>query len=368
MASLSLVGMRKSYAAGPEIVQGIDLEIADGEFIVLVGPSGCGKSTLLRMVAGLEDISAGQLYIGGTLVNDIAPSQRGVAMVFQSYALYPHMTVRQNMGFSLKLAGQSSAAIKRAVEDVADVLHMTHLLEHKPRALSGGERQRVAIGRAIVRQPRVFLFDEPLSNLDASLRAQMRIELARLHKKLGTTMIYVTHDQVEAMTLGQRIAVLNAGRVEQVGTPVELYRRPRSRFVAGFLGTPKMNFIPLSATGNALEALTQDNAKHLDAPSDSQGPMTLGIRPEHFRLAKNGQGLGACVDFTEYLGDAQIVYATLAGNDTRVAIHCDGSEPALAVGKMVGLVADADRIHFFDTSGRALPAKHHCPFPHDVPA
>jgi len=311
---------------------------------------------LLRMLAGLENISAGQLYIGGALANDIAPSHRGVAMVFQSYALYPHMTVRQNMGFSLKLAGHRSAAIKRAVEDVAEVLCMTHLLEHKPRALSGGERQRVAIGRAIVRQPRVFLFDEPLSNLDASLRVQMRIELARLHKKLGTTMIYVTHDQIEAMTLGQRIAVLNQGRLEQVGTPLELYRRPRNRFVAGFLGTPKMNFVPLSATDNALGAMTQDGAKYLGAPSDSYGPITLGIRPEHLRLAKNGQGLKARINYAEHLGDTQIAYATLADNGTQVAIRCDGSEPALAVGKIVGLLANADQVLLFDAVGRALPA------------
>jgi len=357
MANLSLREIRKSYGTGPEIVQGVSLEIADGEFMVLVGPSGCGKSTLLRMLAGLEEISAGQLHIDDELVNDMAPARRGVAMVFQSYALYPHMTVRQNMGFGLKLAGTAASAIKRAVEEVAEVLHMGHLLEHKPKALSGGERQRVAIGRAIVRHPRVFLFDEPLSNLDASLRGQMRIELARLHKKLGTTMVYVTHDQVEAMTLGQRIAVLNAGRLEQVGTPLELYRQPRNRFVAGFLGSPKMNFVPDGVAGrNALDtllALTGADAARLPA-STASGPFTLGIRPEHLRLATSGPGITACIDMLEHLGDTQIAYATLPGSDTQLAIRLDGRQSGAAIGAIVVLSADIGNTMLFDAGGSTL--------------
>ncbi|WP_081050418.1 ABC transporter ATP-binding protein, partial [Chromobacterium subtsugae] len=256
MSRLSLSNIRKVYDDGNAVIHDVSLDIRDGEFMVFVGPSGCGKSTMMRMIAGLEDISAGELRIDGQLANDIEPAKRGVAMVFQSYALYPHMTVRGNMAFSLKLAGKSKAEIDAAVNRAAQTLQIEHLLERKPKALSGGQRQRVAIGRAIVRKPGVFLFDEPLSNLDAALRVQMRIELARLHKELGSTMIYVTHDQVEAMTMGDRIAVFHAGRIEQVGTPLELYNRPANRFVAGFLGSPKMNFIaarPLDPRADGVE-------------------------------------------------------------------------------------------------------------------
>ncbi|WP_301547080.1 MULTISPECIES: ABC transporter ATP-binding protein [unclassified Duganella] len=242
MASVSLKQIVKSYDKTP-VIHGVDLDIADGEFMVFVGPSGCGKSTLLRMIAGLEDIGGGTLHIGGALANDVAPAQRKLAMVFQSYALYPHMTVYENMAFALKLAGRKPAEVAAAVERAAAILQIAPLLKRRPKELSGGQRQRVAIGRAIVRTPEVFLFDEPLSNLDASLRVQMRVEISRLHQELKTTMIYVTHDQVEAMTLGQRIAVFNAGRIEQVGTPHELYNHPANLFVAGFLGTPRMNFI-----------------------------------------------------------------------------------------------------------------------------
>ena len=242
MANVLLKSLKKSFG-DLTIIPGIDLEIRDGEFMVFVGPSGCGKSTVLRCIAGLEEITAGELYIGGELVNDVPPSKRGIAMVFQSYALYPHMTVAENMGFGLRLAGMSKAEIKAAVDRAAQILQIEHLLERRPKALSGGQRQRVAIGRAIVRKPGVFLFDEPLSNLDAALRVQMRVELSRLHKELATTMIYVTHDQVEAMTLAHRIVVLNVGRIEQVGTPLELYHQPVNQFVAGFIGSPKMNFI-----------------------------------------------------------------------------------------------------------------------------
>src|SRR5450830_1220426 len=242
MAAVTIRNLAKRYDDN-EVMRDINLDIDDGEFVVFVGPSGCGKSTLLRMIAGLEDISGGELHIGGKLANDIAPAERGLAMVFQSYALYPHMTVFENMAFALNLAGHKKAEVRAAVERAADILQITPLLKRKPKDLSGGQRQRVAIGRAIVRKPQVFLFDEPLSNLDASLRVQMRVEISRLHQELKTTMIYVTHDQVEAMTLADRIVVLNAGRIEQVGAPHELYNNPGNLFVAGFLGAPKMNFI-----------------------------------------------------------------------------------------------------------------------------
>jgi multiple sugar transport system ATP-binding protein len=259
MSKVSIRQVGKQYGTNISVIQNLNLEIADGEFMVFVGPSGCGKTTLLRMIAGLEEISQGDILFGDERVNDVDPADRGAAMVFQSYALYPHMTVAENMGFSLKLAGASKEAQRMAVAQVAEILQITALLDRKPKALSGGQRQRVAIGRAIVRKPKVFLFDEPLSNLDANLRVQMRVELTRLHRELGTTMIYVTHDQVEAMTLGQRIAVFNAGRIEQVGTPLELYHSPANRFVAEFIGSPRMNLLParLNEQGAAavLEAL-----------------------------------------------------------------------------------------------------------------
>src|SRR6478609_4188168 len=247
MAELQLQGLRRTYPNGVTAVDGIDLTVADGEFMVLVGPSGCGKSTTPRMIAGLEELSAGRMLIGGRDVTDLPPAERGVAMVFQSYALYPHMTVAENMGFALRIAGRPRAEIDAAVRRAAAALQLEKLLDRKPRALSGGQRQRVAIGRAIVREPGVFLFDEPLSNLDASLRTQMRLEMARLHERLKATIVYVTHDQVEAMTLGDRIAVFNAGRIEQVGTPAQVYREPVNRFVARFLGSPQMNFMPAVA-------------------------------------------------------------------------------------------------------------------------
>jgi len=250
MAHIALKNIVKLYDDKHPVIHGIDLDIRDGEFVVFVGPSGCGKSTLLRMIAGLEDITDGELHIGGQLANDIAPAERGLAMVFQSYALYPHMTVYENMAFALTLAGHKKAEVRAAVERAADILQITALLKRKPKDLSGGQRQRVAIGRAIVRKPKVFLFDEPLSNLDASLRVQMRVEISRLHQELKTTMIYVTHDQVEAMTLGERIVVFNGGRIEQVGSPHALYNNPGNLFVAGFLGAPKMNFIACVAVAS----------------------------------------------------------------------------------------------------------------------
>jgi multiple sugar transport system ATP-binding protein len=327
MAAVSLKNVAKRYGATP-VIHGIDLEIRDGEFVVFVGPSGCGKSTLLRMIAGLEEISAGELLLDGRRANDIAPAQRELAMVFQSYALYPHMTVFDNMAFALKLAGKGNDEIRAAVERAADALQIRPLLQRRPKELSGGQRQRVAIGRAIVRKPRLFLFDEPLSNLDASLRVQMRVELGRLHQELKTTMIYVTHDQVEAMTLGERIVVFNGGHIEQVGTPHQLYNEPANLFVAGFLGAPKMNLVAADALpGQAVD-----------------GTVTIGIRPEHVRLA-TGAGVPATVAHVEYLGDQTVLYAALAG--TTVTLKLGPQTPALAAGSQVLLDLPAQhRLHF----------------------
>ena len=324
MAQVRLNNIVKRYDDKQPVIHGVDLDIADGELVVLVGPSGCGKSTLLRMIAGLETISSGELHIGERLANDLAPAQRKLAMVFQSYALYPHMSVFENMAFALKLGGQKAAAVKAAVERAAEVLQITHLLQRKPKELSGGQRQRVAIGRAIVRKPEVFLFDEPLSNLDASLRVQMRVEISRLHKELGTTMIYVTHDQVEAMTLGQRIVVINDGRIEQAGTPFELYNNPGNLFVAGFLGAPKMNFIAAEvahADAAGVRVLLAGGALievAVDGGAARQGDrVTLGARAEHMAVhtgEQAGNHVEAEVGHVEYLGDQTIVYCAVAGS------------------------------------------------------
>jgi multiple sugar transport system ATP-binding protein len=358
MASISLRGIRKSYGNGPEVVKGFDLEIADGEFMVFVGPSGCGKSTLLRMIAGLEDISAGQLLIGDVLANELPPAERGIAMVFQSYALYPHMTVRENMGFALKMADAPKAQLREAVGKVAEILQITHLLERKPKELSGGERQRVAIGRAIVRQPKVFLFDEPLSNLDASLRVQTRIELAKLHKELGTTMIYVTHDQVEAMTLGDRVAVFNGGYMEQAGAPLELYRKPASRFVAGFIGALRMNFLPCREVAGGTAVISEHCRIALGAvarEARAAGELTIGIRPEHLRIVPPGQGSAARISIIEQLGDSQVVHATLQGSEHSVAIKLHGEMAyALQPDQMIGFMPAPDNVFVFDRSGRVF--------------
>lgn len=316
MANVVLKDVRKSHGQ-TEILKGIDLEVDDGEFIVFVGPSGCGKSTLLRVIAGLESISSGNLSIDNLVVNDMPPSKRGVSMVFQSYALYPHMTVRENISFGLKLANAAKAEIAQAVEQAAEILQLNALLDRKPKELSGGQRQRVAIGRAIVRKPGVFLFDEPLSNLDAALRVHMRVEIAKLHQDLGKTMIYVTHDQVEAMTLADRIVVLNAGRIEQVGTPLELYSAPKNIFVAGFIGSPKMNFIDVkpmrSENGESQVRLPCSNAIQVPVAAsllELNRKLTIGIRPEHIAIAQSGSDnkLTGTVKVVERLGDVSYLH------------------------------------------------------------
>ncbi len=315
MAFLRLENMVKRYGE-ITVVDGVSLEAARGEFVVFVGPSGCGKSTLLRLLAGLEEASGGEVWIDEQRVTDTHPARRGVAMVFQSYALYPHMSVRQNMGFGLKMAGIPAADVTRRVDEAARVLQIVPLLDRRPRALSGGQRQRVAIGRAIVRDPKLFLFDEPLSNLDAELRSQMRVEIARLHREIGATMVYVTHDQVEAMTLADRIVVLRGGRVEQIGTPLDLYERPANLFVAGFIGSPRMNMLTAAAEGGLLRhpALAAPLAV---PPGTPPGPLTLGLRPEHLTLG--GEAPAALLlqaEFAEHLGGTSQVYAQAPGGET----------------------------------------------------
>jgi len=363
MASVRLTGITKQYEGNP-VLKGIDLDIADGEFVVLVGPSGCGKSTLLRIVAGLEDVGAGTVEIGGAVCNEVEPAKRGIAMVFQSYALYPHMTVAENMGFALKLAGVPRAEIEERVARAAEILQIGHLLARRPKALSGGQRQRVAIGRAIVRKPEVFLFDEPLSNLDAALRGQTRVELARLHADLKATMIYVTHDQVEAMTLGQKIVVLNGGIVEQVGTPIELYERPANMFVAGFLGSPRMNFLPGALAGeqDVVAHVRLSGGTQVDVAADASsaapgGAVTLGVRPEHLRVLADGEGGGipATIALVEYLGDSVIVHAQANGVPEMIAVKCRADDGAWHAGARVRLGFDPGHGHLFDADGAALP-------------
>ncbi len=350
MGQVSLRGIRKSYGA-VDVIKGIDLDVRDGEFLVFVGPSGCGKSTTLRMIAGLESISAGDLLIDGVRANDLRPADRGAAMVFQSYALYPHMTVAENMGFALKMAGVPRAQRDEQVHRAAEILRITELLERTPKELSGGQRQRVAIGRAIVRKPKVFLFDEPLSNLDAALRVNMRIELGRLHKDLGTTMIYVTHDQVEAMTMGDRIAVFNKGIVEQLGAPMDLYNRPANEFVATFLGAPRINLIDRPAAGAAAPhaALWAALADH--APVSAQ---RAGLRPEHLRVAPAGQGIEATVVLAEHLGDSSILHLRVDGVAEMLNAKVGPEHAGIGSGTPVGLVPDRAWALIFDAAGRAL--------------
>ena len=333
MANLKISRLSKSY--GPvEVLKDIDLEISDGEFVVFVGPSGCGKSTLLRMICGLDEVTSGKLAIGDEIVNNVPSSKRGIAMVFQSYALYPHMSVAKNMGYALRLAGTDRAEIDRRVRAAAEILKIDHLLDRKPRQLSGGQRQRVAIGRAIVREPEVFLFDEPLSNLDAALRVDMRMEFARLKERLGTTMIYVTHDQVEAMTLADKIVVMNAGRVEQVGAPIDLYHRPVNRFVAEFIGSPRMNILPAMAVENA-----------------PVGADTVGLRPEHLRIG--GGAISGRVIATERLGSDTFAYIEVATLDRPLVVRLDGDE-VLTRGGDVSVGWDVSALYAFDAAGRAL--------------
>ena len=366
MADLQLKSLRKAFD-DVVILPGVDLEIRDGEFMVFVGPSGCGKSTLLRCIAGLEDITAGELFIGGELVNEVPPARRGIAMVFQSYALYPHMTVAENMAFGLRLAGYSKDEMRAAVNRAAQVLQIEHLLERKPKALSGGQRQRVAIGRAIVRKPGVFLFDEPLSNLDAALRVQMRVELSRLHQELKTTMIYVTHDQVEAMTLAHRIVVLNSGRIEQVGTPMELYHRPVNRFVAGFIGSPKMNFIDgtLDKAAEGLARVTLADGSAVAVAADAAGvapgaKVSVGLRPEHVDASAqpSPDALRAHVQLAEHLGDITYLHVTLTGATQSGATDAmtirTAPENPLKTGDTAYLSFPPQRGFLFDEQGRTL--------------
>jgi ABC-type sugar transport system ATPase subunit len=350
MADVSLRGVRKSYGS-LEVVHGVDLDIKSGEFVVFVGPSGCGKSTLLRMIAGLEPITEGDISIGGTVVNDIPSPQRGIAMVFQSYALYPHMSVYDNMAFGLKLARTPKAEVDQRVREAARILQIEDYLDRMPKALSGGQRQRVAIGRAIVRNPRVFLFDEPLSNLDASLRAQTRIEIAKLHDTLDATMIYVTHDQVEAMTLADRIVVLNAGNIEQVGTPLELYRNPVNTFVAGFIASQRMNFLTVSAeaTGVSLPGNRLLTLSHAELAK----VRTIGIRPEHLRLTDTTMAdLSGKISVIEQFGEYALAYVELPSGEL-ITIKIDGA-PDLALHQTIHIAVPVDAVHLFDETGRAL--------------
>jgi multiple sugar transport system ATP-binding protein len=347
MGQVSLRQIHKSYDKNA-VIRGINLEVNDGEFLVFVGPSGCGKSTTLRMIAGLESITLGDMLIDGQRVNDVHPAHRGAAMVFQSYALYPHMTVAQNMGFALKMAGVTSSKRDAQVKKAAEVLRIDHLLARYPKELSGGERQRVAIGRAIVRKPKVFLFDEPLSNLDAALRVNMRIELTRLHKELGTTMIYVTHDQVEAMTMGDRIAVFNQGRIEQLGSPLELYNQPANHFVAGFMGSPKINLIhrPAAQSQQASAQLWRQMGG-----DSATGVESLAIRPEHIQITTTEQGVASHVVLAEHLGDSVIVHLRLDGCEDLWRAKLSADHGHLTRGQSVGLQPMVNHIIQFDAQG-----------------
>ena len=350
MGQVSLRGIRKSY--GPiDVIKGIDLDVVDGEFLVFVGPSGCGKSATLRMIAGLEGITGGDLLIDGQRANDLRPADRGAAMVFQSYALYPHMTVAENMGFALRMAGVAKAQRNEQVGRAAEILRITELLGRYPKELSGGQRQRVAIGRAIVRKPKVFLFDEPLSNLDTALRVNMRIELSRLHKELGTTMIYVTHDQVEAMTMGDRIAVFNKGLVEQLGVPLALYNRPANRFVATFLGAPRINLVDRPAAGAPAPHQALWAALVGNAPASAQ---CVGLRPEHLRVAPAGQGIAATVVLAEHLGDSSILHLQVDGVAEWLHAKVGAEHAGVDSGGAVGLLPDPAWALAFDAAGRLL--------------
>jgi len=353
MSTVQIRDVRKSYGINP-VIHGVDIDIADGEFVILVGPSGCGKSTLLRMIAGLETITGGSISIDGRVVNNLEPKDRDIAMVFQNYALYPQMTVAQNMGFALELAGAKKLEIKRKVDEAAAILGLGPLLERKPAQLSGGQRQRVAMGRAIVRDPKVFLFDEPLSNLDAKLRVQMRGEIKGLHQRLSTTIVYVTHDQIEAMTMADKIVVMNAGRVEQMGAPLDLYDRPANIFVAGFLGSPAMNFIAGKAGADGKSLRLSDGSGITVRPfaaSLAGKDVIFGVRPEHIKLAETG-GVEAEVLIVEPTGSETHMTVRLGGQD----VVCVMNDRVDAVaGQTIRLSLASGRAHFFDgPSGQRL--------------
>ena len=357
MATLSVRNLVKRYGT-THVIHGVSFEVADGEFVVFVGPSGCGKSTLLRMICGLEEVSGGEILIDGEVVNTVPAARRGLALVFQSYALYPHMTVYQNMAFGLENLGTPKAEIATRVAEAARMLRLEPYLQRKPTALSGGQRQRVAIGRAIVREPRIFLFDEPLSNLDAELRVGMRAEIAQLHRRLATTMIYVTHDQVEAMTMASKIVVLRAGTVEQVGTPLDLYNHPANQFVAGFIGSPRMNFLSGTVAGTSAEGVAVDIAeigrvRTLAVPQAVQlgEGVTLGIRPEHVRAGNEGENtLSGPVSSVEQLGG--LSYVRLGAPDVTAQLQ---GQTDLGFGDTASISLPASAIHVFDAKGLTLP-------------
>ena len=362
MSSLTIRGIHKSFGE-TKVLNNIDLEVLDGEFVVFVGPSGCGKSTLLRCIAGLEDVTEGEVQVNGLRMNEVSPAKRGLAMVFQSYALYPHMTVAENMSFGLRMIGTSKPDITRAVTNAAQVLQITALLERRPAQLSGGQRQRVAIGRAIVRRPGIFLFDEPLSNLDAALRTQMRVEMARLHASLQATIVYVTHDQAEAMTLADRIVVFNSGRIEQAGAPLELYRRPANIFVAGFLGSPRINFLPGVVTAIEPRRLTvmleigDVVAAEIDAPMLRLGDnVTIGIRPEQLTASNTRPAthneLHAIVQLVEHLGDVAYLHSVTPSGSTITARA--GQDTAFRAGNPILLTYSTGACLVFDASGNAV--------------
>lgn len=350
MGSIEIHNVRKSYGH-QQVMHGVSIAISDGEFVALVGPSGCGKSTLLRMIAGLEDITDGEIVIGGRVINDVAPKDRDIAMVFQNYALYPHMSVRDNMCFALRRRRLSADEITRRVDSAAHILGLESMLDRKPRALSGGQRQRVAMGRAIVRDPTVFLFDEPLSNLDANLRSQMRSELKELHQRLRTTTVYVTHDQIEAMTLADRVVVMNAGRVEQIGAPLALYDRPASLFVAAFIGSPSMNFIPARVDADGRVARLSDGTilpMPSDLPSAAGKSVTLGIRPAQWRIVE--QGCRVAVSIIEPTGSETQISARLAGQTVRILV---AGRTTAQVGDTIQLAVDPGNMHVFDPGSGA---------------
>ncbi|CAM2146272.1 Alpha-glucoside transport ATP-binding protein AglK [Pararobbsia alpina] len=356
MTGIRLSGVTKRYGE-TEVITGLDLDIHEGEFLVFLGPSGCGKSTLLRMIAGLETVSDGQISIGDRQVNELPPGQRGVAMVFQHYALYPHMTVYDNMAFGLRNSGVGATDIDRRIQEAARMLELDVLLQRRPSQLSGGQRQRVAIGRAVVKEPEAFLFDEPLSNLDAALRTRTRVELARIHQRLNSTMVFVTHDQIEAMTLATRIVVMNKGRIEQIGAPLEIYKRPATRFVAGFIGAPAMNFIDVERAGDnggrLIVALPVEGVKVPTAIATSSlpaGKLTLGVRAEHVIVDPNGP-LSGRAEVIERLGDRSLAHVSLPNNQLLVVELPRDLE--IDTGHTVRMSLDAAHVHLFDETGQA---------------